>query len=233
MQKTIFPTWNGASKDYQRLFDATNAERLAYFRTLGEPDADVFSAPNAPWPAPRWPNTPAWRCIRGQGYTMIVSSGLTAPFGDADGPNLGFGIETAIATTDAIPTDIRGTWLLDLALAVSNQAAVDGRFQLRHQKFGVFLFSVPGAPEYFRDWVDRAGTLAFLVGMPLPGQSTTIELPAGSASLLMAKLLTPAEFGFVAANGQEGAEKLVELFAADGSAHFSSLQRTSAVQGGS
>ncbi|MBV8146258.1 MAG: hypothetical protein JO184_14770 [Gammaproteobacteria bacterium] len=230
MQKTIFPVWNGASKEYQRLFDATNAARLAYFRTLGDPDSEVWSDPvTQAGPASRWPNTPAWQCIRGQGCTLIASSGLTAPFAEADGPNLGLRIETAVATMEALPTDVHATWLFELAVAVSSQAVMDGRFHLRHQRFGAFLFSVQGAPGVFRDCVDPAGTLAFLVGLPLNGQSTTINLPAGSASLLMAKLLTPAEFAFVVAHGQEGAQKLIELFAADGSAHFSSLRRDSAV----
>jgi hypothetical protein len=229
MQKTIFSTWHGASAEYQRLFDATAAARLAYFRTLGEP-GQVWSDPTARGaPASRWPNTPAWQCIRGRGCTVIASRALTAPFAEADGPNFGFGIETAVATQDAIPDDIRGTWLLELALAVSNQAAMDGRFLPRYQKFGAFLFSVRGAPKVFQDWIDQAGNLAFLIGVPIAGHSTTIDLPTGSASLLMAKLLTPAEFGFVAAKGPEGAQKLVELFAADGSAHCSSLQRTSVV----
>jgi len=231
MQKTIFPApkWNGASAAYQRLFDATAAARLAYFRTLGEP-GPILSDPTARGePASRWPNTPAWQCIRGQGNTVIASSGLTAPFAEADGPNVGFGIETAVATSDPVPDDVRGTWLLELALAVSNQAAMDGQFQRRHQQFGVFLFSTRAPAGSFKGWLDQTGDLAILIGVPVTGHSTEIDLPAGSASLLMAKLLTPAEFSFVVARGPEGAQKLVEAFAADGSGHFSSLQRTSVV----
>src|SRR5262249_15258417 len=148
-------------------------------------------------------------------------------FPQVDGPNVGLGVEVAVATADEMPADLRPTWLLELAQAVSHQAAEDGRFHLRHAKFGVFLFGVRGASDRFRGWLDDTGTMGFLVGVPMPGASTTIPLPAGAATLLAAKLLTPAEYGFVAARGLDGAHELVERFAQTGTHHLSSLGRAS------
>jgi hypothetical protein len=71
--------------------------------------------------------------------------------------------------------------------------------------------------------------MGFLVGVPVPGASITLALPVGMATLLVAKLLTPAEYGFVAARGLEGAQQLVERFAQSGTHHLSSLARTSVV----
>ncbi len=221
----------GESEEYERSIDAAGAARLAYFRTLGEPDADVwFPLINPAFQGgPAWPTRPAWQRIRSGGQTIIASSGLTDPLADADGPNIGFGVELAVATADEMPADLRPSWLLELAQTVSDQAAADGRFHLRHARFGVFLFGVRGASDLFRGWLDDTGTMGLLVGVPLPGVSTTIPLPAGPATLLAAKLLTPAEYGFVAVRGLEGAQQLVGRFAQDGTHHLSSLGRASVV----
>lgn len=221
----------GESEEYEPAIAAASEARLTYFRTLGEPDPDVwFPLVNPAFQGgPAWPTRPAWQRIRAGGHTIIASSGLTDPFADADGPNTGFGVEVAVATADVMPEDPRPSWLLELAQTVSHQAAEDGRFHLRHAKFGVFLFGVRGASDAFREWLDDTGTMGFLVGLPLPGGSTTIPLPAGSAALLVAKLLTPAEYGFVTARGLDGAKQLVEAFERDGTQHLSSLARSSAV----
>jgi len=154
---------------------------------------------------------------------------LTDPFDGVDGPNIGYAVEVALATADEIPEQLHPSWLLDLTIAVSNQAAVDGRFHLRAAKFGVFLFGAPGAPAPYSDWLDRTGTLGFLIGLPIPEAETTMNLPAGNAVLLMAKLLRPAEYEFVASRGYDGARILVERFGMDGSYHLSSLKRASVV----
>ena len=221
----------GESEEYERSIDAAGAARQAYFRALGEPDADVwFPLINpAVRGGPAWPTRPAWQRIRGSGQTVIASSGLTDPFADADGPNVGFGVDLAVATADEMPADLRPSWLLELAQTVSHQAAADGRFHLRHARFGVFLFGVRGASDLFRGWLDDTGTMGFLIGVPPPGASTTIPLPAGPATLLVAKLLTPAEYQFVAARGPEGAHQLVERFAQSGTHHLSSPGRASVV----
>ena len=65
--------------------------------------------------------------------------------------------------------------------------------------------------------------------MPIPGVDTAIKLPAGPAKFLMAKLLTPAEYAFVAKSGLQGAHELVKRFADDGTHHISSLHRASVV----
>jgi hypothetical protein len=119
--------------------------------------------------------------------------------------------------------------LLELAQTISNQAAADGKFHFRHTKFGVFLFGVRGESEEFRDWMDESGTMGFLVGLPIPDATITFALPAGNATLLMAKLLTPDEYAFVAKHGVEGAQRLKELFEQDGTHHLSSVVRSSVV----
>jgi hypothetical protein len=221
----------GRSDDYERLIQAAGETRGVYFRTLGEPDTDVWMPIVNPafQGGPAWPTRPAWQRIRTGDQTIIASSGLTDPFGDADEPNVGFAVETAVATTDPLPPDLRPSWLLELAIMISTHAAADDRFHLRRTRFGTFLFGVRGDSDLFRDWLDPTGTMGFLVGVPVSGVSTTIPLPAGTATLLVAKLLTPAEYGFVAARGPEGAQQLVALFGQSGTHHLSSLSRASVV----
>jgi hypothetical protein len=218
----------GQSSDFYRLTDETGKARLEYFRTLGQPDEQAWLPTAIPEGGPVWPSRPAWRRIRAGKQTIVCSSGLSDPFNILDGPNLGFGVEVALATMDEIPEKLHPSWLLDLSVAVSNQAAADGRFYLRAQKFGVFLFGAPG-PKSYNEWLDASGTLGFLIGVPAPGMELTMKFPVGDAMLLMTKLLTPKEYDFVANRGPEAAHKLVELFAQDGSHHLSSLNRASVV----
>jgi hypothetical protein len=226
----IISTW-GQPANYICLARAIEEARLAFFRTLGKPDEQVWlptAVPNTPG-GPRWPQQPAWHRIRAGSQTIISSSGLTDPFEEADQPNLGYGVEVALATNDEIPEQLHPSWLLDLAVAVSNQAAIDGRFNLRAAKFGVFLFGAPKAPASYGPWLDRTGTLGFLVGVPIPDFSGTMKLPLDDAMFLMAKLLTPAEYEFIASYGPAGAQLVVERFAKDQTYHLSSLHRKSVV----
>jgi hypothetical protein len=205
--------------------------RLAFFRTLGKPDEQIWSptaVPNTPG-GPKWPRRPAWRRIRVANQTIISSSGLTDPFDQADEPNIGFAVEVAVATIDEIPQQLHPSWLMDLTVAVSNQAAIEGRFYLRADKFGVFLFGAPRAPASYGPWLDRTGTLGFLVGVPIPDISRTMKLPLGNAMFLMAKLLTPAEYEFIATYGLAAAESVIERFGKDQTYHLSSLHRKSVV----
>ncbi|VTR99418.1 suppressor of fused domain protein [Tuwongella immobilis] len=222
----------GMSDEYERLLDATGEARMAYFRTLGVPDADVWAPLVTPafMGGPAWPTRPAWQRIRVGERTTIASSGLSDPFSDEDGPNVGFGVEMAVASTEPLPTDLRPSWLLDLAQAVSDQAAADGRFQLRHAKFGLFLFGVRmAASDFWRPFADAKGYCGLLLGQSVPRLDPTIRLPTGEAVLLTAKLLTRSEYEFAASAGPEGAQRLGELFAQDGSHHLSSLQRASVI----
>ena len=56
-----------------------------------------------------------------------------------------------------------------------------------------------------------------------------MKLPPGNAMFLVAKLLTPAEYEFIATYGQAAAESVIERFGKDQTYHLSSLHRKSVV----
>ncbi|MBL8811186.1 MAG: hypothetical protein JNM43_13500 [Planctomycetaceae bacterium] len=221
--------------DLDDLIHDTASRRNDYFATLGQLDGNWSPIVNPRFAdGPAWPTRPGWQRITNGRTTMIASSGLTDPWFESQASNNGIGVETIIATNDALPADLMqmtATWLYQFAVAISNAAATDGRFALRHDKYGIFLFGVPHSDylDASDDWICYDDCFGFLIGIQIPQQEMTFPLPGGDARLLTAKLLTPDEYIFVADNGPNGAAKLNALFVADGSHHLSSIQRSSAL----
>ena len=221
----------GQSAAYDELLAATEKARLAYFRTLGTPDGDVWGPIVNPifQGGPAWPTRPGWQRIRNGEQTLIVSSGLSDPLAHEEGPNVGYALETLVATAEPVPDYLPGSWLWDLACTVSHHAAEDEQINLRYAKYGLFLFGARMATDDYQKFTDDEGYVGFLLGMPIPGASHTFALPAGEAVLITAKLLTRPEYEYAAAHGIEGIRRLGEQFTQDGSHYLSSLSRPSII----
>lgn len=223
-----------SENELDELIQATSFQRNAYFSTLGELDGNWQPIINPRFAdGPVWPTRPGWQRICNGRTTMVASSGLTDPWFESQEPNAGLGIETLVATNDDLPSDLMQmaeTWLYQFSVAVANAAAADGRFALRYDKYGNFLFGVPYTGlEGLREWICDDDCFGFLIGIPMPHQSMRFTLPGGEAHLLTAKLLTPDEYRFVADEGPEGAARLRQLFVANGSYHLSSVRRESVI----
>lgn len=224
-------------EDLGQIIEESESRRNGYFEQLGQLDGNWRTIVNPRFTEdqePVWPTSPAWQRIQSGQTTMIASSGLSDPWYESEEPNIGLGIELLIATNDELPADatkMMTTWLYQLAIALATGAAVDGQCRLRHEKYGLFLYGVQtnGVSDVLDNWVCYDDRFGFLVGIPIPHQNMTFELPGGEACLLTAKLLTPSEYRFVADNGPEGAARLSQEFAANGSHHLSSLARPSVV----
>jgi hypothetical protein len=222
----------GQSEAYEQLLEATCAARRAYFETLGTLDDEHWAPIVNPIfrGGPAWPTRPGWQRIRNGEQTILVSDGLSDPIADAEGPNVGFGVEILMATPETIGAYLPGFWLWDGVSLLSNYAAQDGQFDLRYARYGLFLYGMPNPEEErYQGWADEQGYLGFLLGLPLPGLPTTFALPAGNAVMLVAKLLTRAEYEYAANEGPSGAQRLAHLFEQDGSQHLSSLNRSSVI----
>ena len=168
---------------------------------------------------------------------MIASSGLSDPWYESEQPNIGLEIETMIATRDSLPDDsaaMMGTWFHRLALEVAADAVRDGKYHLRHERYGLFLIGINHGAQQdgTSDWICSDGCIGLLLGLPIPDTEMSIPLPAGTASLLTAKLLRPDEYEFAATKGPEGAAQLAAAFAHQESHHLSSLRRESLIQDG-
>jgi hypothetical protein len=224
----------GESDGYDAFITATNEARLAFFRTLGEPEPHIWThyTPPAFHGLPDWPTRPAWQVMRRNSDTLIATSGLSDPFFEAEGPTHGLGIEILVGTADPITASAFGStasWLFDLIARVSYYAAsAEGRFLQRYAKYGLFLIGIH-AGSYFAEQADSEGFAGVLVGLPVLGVTLTFQLPAGETRLLAAKLLMKREYEYVAAEGLPAANDLSRKFAEDGSDYLSSHQREAVV----
>lgn len=217
------------------LIDATGAARQSYFATLGEFSGSWTTHENPRPPTGlHWPTRPGWQRISNGDIDMIASSGLSDPWYESEEPNIGLGVEIILATRDSMPddsTDVMGTWFHRLALGIAADAVRDAQYRLRHERFGLFLIGMnhDGQHDGTASWICDDGGVGLLLGVPIPNTSMSLHLPAGTASLVTAKLLTPNEYEFAATNGPAGAAQLADLFASQGSHHLSSLERESVV----
>ncbi|MDX1946278.1 MAG: hypothetical protein SFU86_12835 [Pirellulaceae bacterium] len=214
----------------QRL-DETFKAREAYFRTLGNVCPDVWAPLVNPtlMGGPSWPALrQGWRDIRSGNSTIIVSDGLSDPFDDEPEPNVGFGIEILAETTDDIDADVRSSWLFHLVYQVSQNAANHGGFRQAIEEYSVFTMEVY-SEGLFDEHENEHGRVGLLLGLAAPQFPIEAELPGGNLRVIPVKLLTLPELRYVAEHKQKGREYLCSKFAADGSFHLSSLNRSSVV----
>jgi hypothetical protein len=177
---------------------------------------------------PVWPIRPCWYCVTNDSKTTIFSHGLSDPFSAAEEPNIGLGIEIAVASEEQFGANWASSWLAEMAAEISNLAAQDKRFLLRFQKFGIFLMGFRTEWKEFDHLLDSEGYVGTLLGLPLQN-SAEIPLPTGTAIVITAKLLTKQEYEYVAKNGLDGAQALAKLFKESGDDWLSSLNRASVV----
>lgn len=214
----------------ERLIAAFQA-REAFYRTLGDLNDDVWSPLVNPtfMGGPSWPALrQAWRSIRHEKNTIIVSDGLSDPFEDEQEPNTGFGVEILAETPEEIGEDIRASWLFHLVYQVSQNAANHGGFRQVLEQYGVFTMEI-ASEGYMPAQENEAGRVGLLLALSTPALPREVELPNGSLRLIPVKLLTLSELQYVAEQKQRGREHLCSLFTSDGSYHLSSLKRNSVV----
>lgn len=211
----------------QRTYEA----RDRFVRTLGQVDPDVLAPAVNPafMGGPMWPNLrQAWRVVRRGTHTLIVSDGLSDPFSDEPEPNVGFGIEVLVETSDPLPGPPQTSWLFSVAYDMAQQCADDGGFRDRLDRHGLLSFELP-ASEGLEPLATPDGFIGVLLGLAAPELQTAFELPAGTVKLMTAKLLWPSELEHVIAHGRQGREELAARFASDGTFHRSSSGRKPAV----
>lgn len=183
---------------------------------------------------PRWPGgEKRFRLLDGRGGTRIAfTDGLSdAAPGDARyaGAN-GLEIELYLETGHEVGSVNQG-WAADMLLALGSRAVQHGALKanLRSERYLTVQVGMDSAPE---EWSlpHQDGNIGIFLGMPHPDFPAQVGLSRSAFTPVNAKLMRPAELEFALAHGQEGRERLAQLYASPAGQHrLSSLERPSVV----
>ncbi|MGK2857514.1 MAG: hypothetical protein ACSLFQ_09935 [Thermoanaerobaculia bacterium] len=208
--------------DNQDLPDYFTA-RDAYLSGFGEVDQNLLAPLMNPGltGGPEWPGLrESWRRVRRGTGTILVSDGLSDPFDDDPTPNVGFGVEVMIETTEPLKSEIPGTWLFQLAYDVSQLAAETGAFREYRDELGLFSTEFR-VHEKLRALASPEGRVGVLLGVDAPGLNLEWELPAGLVRVVTVTLLHPSELAFIQEVGLPAREEVARLLALRGTHHLS------------
>ncbi|PTL75918.1 imm11 family protein [Vitiosangium sp. GDMCC 1.1324] len=209
--------------DWLRQVDAA---REAFWRTLGELEETAI-VPIVPG-GPAWPgHRQAWRVIhRAERRLLLVTDGLSDPFPGHEAPSVGFGLELAIETDDAVK-DVKGSWVFLILQRVANEVAEHERVR-KAALTGQLTMEVSGKgmPKSLVTGEGRVGVLLGLESHTLPGHFTT---PCGEVRLVTVKALLPSELAYRVAHGKKGRDELARRFAESGEEHLSRAKRRAVV----
>ncbi|VTT97360.1 Uncharacterized protein OS=Xanthomonas perforans 91-118 GN=XPE_2373 PE=4 SV=1 [Gemmataceae bacterium] len=213
------------------LLQRTYEARDGYLRQLGEVDPLVLTHIINPafTGGPRWPDLrQAMRVVRNGNRTIVVSDGLADPFDDQPEPNVGFGIEVLLETSDPIEGSIQNDWPFWIAYDVAQQAARHGGFRELIDELGVLSMDLQcrfGPSEL----ATAEGRIGVLLGVHGPDFPAEWSFPAGVVKIVTVKVLHPSELAVAANEGDAGRKRLCDLFTANGTFHVSSATRPSVV----
>jgi hypothetical protein len=216
----------------EELFEQTCQDREAYFRTLGEVEGVIWGPLVNPhfMGGPRWPSLrQGWRRIFRGENTILISEGLSDPFDVQSEPNLGFGLEVLLETSDPIDEQVPASWPFRVVYEVSQLCANNGQIREILDEITFVSTEFPAFHPALKEITDERERFGILLGIPSPTYPTIFKVPAGEVRVATIKLLTPTEFSLVMEKREEGRQQLAELFAQTGSHHLSSLTRASVV----
>ncbi|MCE9563281.1 MAG: hypothetical protein K8U57_14655 [Planctomycetes bacterium] len=219
------------SDSREDLLQATYAARDAYLRQLGEVDPFVLTHLINPafMGGPKWPNLrQAMRVIRNGSHTIIVSDGLADPFDENPEPNVGFGLEVLLETSDAIEGSVQNDWPFWIAYDVAQQFASHGGVRELIDELGMVSMELKArfGPS---ELTTPAGRIGLLFGVPGPNLQTEWTFPAGAVKVVTIKVLHPQELTVAVDEGEAGRKRLAKLFAKDRTHHISSASRLSVI----
>lgn len=208
----------------------TFAAREEFWSSLGKLESHVLAPLVNPsfMGGPRWPAMrQSWRTIHRGKNIAIVSDGLTDPFDDAEEPSIGFGYEMFAETNDKLDDNLAASWLFHVVYQLAQIGAHHHEWIANAiEEFGVFTLEI-GSNGLLEPVETDQGRAGILIGIAPPNVPTKFELPGGTARLLVAKLITPAELSHVLENGDKGREELASKIEKSKSPHVSSLERKS------
>lgn len=220
---------------HQQHFDKSCQLRDQYWKSVGavEPDVIAHMINPAFMGGPLWPSVrQAFLTIHRPERTILASDGLSDPYNDmetneANAPYNGFGMELYVST-EKLTVPVQTTWQFQLvwqaAQLIADKASVIN--MLNDLTYLTTEFFNVDVPAEWRNDEDRVGAI---FGLPDPVMPGEVQLSIELVKIVNVKLLTLRELEYVIKNGQAGRTKLAELFAAQGNATMSTLDRKSVV----
>ncbi|WP_309242953.1 suppressor of fused domain protein [Hyalangium versicolor] len=199
------------------LREQTDAAREAFWRTLGRlgEEAIIPIVVGGSWPARRQ----VWRIIhRPGGRTLLVTDGLSDFFADRAEPSVGFGLELALETNEALQ-EAEKSWPLLLMERVADEVAEHE--QVREKvKTGLMSMEVSGKgmPQSL---VTQDGRVGVLLGMEPSVLPRSFTIPSGEVRLVTVKALLPTELAYLLEHGKQGQDELLRRFDQEGHGHLS------------
>ncbi|NOK23841.1 imm11 family protein [Corallococcus carmarthensis] len=195
----ISPEERAHNRKLRELYERSTTPREAFWRTLGAMD-DNFVIPivvGGGWPA----GSEIWRVIhRPEGRTLFVTDGLSNFFVKAAEPSVGFGLELALETDEAVE-NVAKSWQQLLLERIANELV--GHEHLREPaRTGLLSMEVDGErmPEPL---LTKDGRVAVLLGMDTPTLPTHFTMPDGQVRLVTVKTLMPRELTYLLEHGRE------------------------------
>ncbi|MGS0648536.1 hypothetical protein ACU81Q_12995 [Komagataeibacter melomenusus] len=153
--------------------------------------------------APAWPNTrQAYRVIRTADSLIVASDGLSDPFAGTDMTDTsGFGLEVYLEIMGAarMPFDqVQNSPVFRLIENVAHFGTVTDMLA----QYGVISLTVPLAQPLAPGWQDENDNVGVLLGMPVTGRPTQIELPFGPYRFVPVTPIPPASLPLISSSRQ-------------------------------
>lgn len=190
--------------------DAVHAARDAAWSSVGTVDPDVVAHLINPafMGGPQWPGLrQSFRKItRPDGLGIVASDGLADPYLDDPTSGPGLGAELYLSSTEFAGVEVgalRGLWQFDTVYQVAqNIASMQVALGPQLERYGALSLALPGSPAPAA-WLDAEGGLGVLLGVPLEGVPSHIDVPNGTVHLVGIAPLRPAELAYILAQGAE------------------------------
>lgn len=175
---------------------------------------------------PKWLKSKlSWQVIKKENSTIIVSDGFSDFLDYRGESNQKIGIEFLGETQDEIE-EIYGSWFFNMVYTVSIEITKQSNFIKLINELGIVSFELSHIPG-FESFYNQNSPICFMVGIANPNIPNSVKFPHCVIKVITIKLLTQEEHSVILKNGENGRQKLNELFALLGSYHFSSLHRKS------
>jgi hypothetical protein len=213
------------------LVRATAARDLA-LRAIGEPREGALAPLIDPAlvGGPTWPGErQSFRVVDRPTSTVLASDGLSSPDRAPDGlGKLGLGLEIVAETDDALPADLRGSWLFAMVYEIAQTAATHRGVRKLVDELGLVSVEVGGAafPRALRAPSGRVGVLLGVGGPWIPERYASL---GGQVRLVTATTLRPSELAHVLASGDAGRREVALRLHQSGSHHLCRLDRAAVV----